>query len=104
MNTDDIILIGLISGETVIGQTGQQESGNSIHLTKPVQIVQMADEKTDRMVPAMVPYAPFAEKGEILVSPTAIAYIAVPKTKLAEEYKTMLSPIIQPNKSIITTA
>jgi hypothetical protein len=104
MNTDNIILIGMVTGETVIGQSSDQQSGNSIHLTKPVQIVQMADEKTDRMVPAMVPYAPFAEKGEILVSPTAIAYIAVPKGKLAEEYQQMLSPIITPQKSIIAAA
>ena len=104
MNEDNIILIGLTSGETVLGQSSSEQSGNSIHLTKPVQIVQMADEKNDRMVPAMVPYAPFAEKGEILLSPTAIAYIAVPKTKLAEEYKSMLSPIITPSKSIIATA
>jgi hypothetical protein len=104
MNTDNIILIGLTSGATVIGKSSDEQSGNSIHLTKPVQIVQMADEKNDRMVPAMVPFAPFAEKGEILVSPTAIEYIAVPKTKLAEEYLAMLSPIITPPKSIITAA
>jgi hypothetical protein len=104
MSNDNIILIGMASGATVVGQSSEEQSHNSIHLTNPVMIVQMADEKNDRMTAAMVPYAPYADNGEIIISPTAIEYIAVPKTALADQYRTMLTGIITPSKSIITAA
>src|SRR5437764_15427870 len=107
MDADNIMLIGLASGAVIVAEATGNE-GNSMHLKMPRAFVQVADEKTDTMRHALVPYAPLAEEEQVLLSATSIEYIAVPKAALKEQYEAIVrqqeTGIITPNKSIITSA
>lgn len=105
MDADNITLIGLASGAVLVAEV-TANPGNSMQLTVPLALVQVADQQTDRMRHALVPYAPAAEEDTILLSATAIEYVAVPKAALKEQYAAIIrhreTGIITPQQSIIT--
>jgi hypothetical protein len=105
MDANNIMLIGLASGAVLVAEAVGNE-GNSMQLNTPLALVQVADEKADRMRHALVPYAPAAEGDSILLSATAIEYISVPKAALKEQYAAIIrqreTGIITPPQSIIT--
>lgn len=89
MDANNIMLIGLASGAVVVAEVLGNE-GNSMQLNHTRAFVQVADEQNNRMTNALVPFAPLAENDQILVSATAIEYIAVPKTALKDQYEAMV--------------
>jgi hypothetical protein len=105
MDANNIMLIGLASGAVLVAEATGNE-GNSMQLTVPLALVQVADEKTDRTRHALVPYAPAAQDGQILLSATAIEYLGVPLQALKDQYEAIVrqreTGIVTPNKSIIT--
>jgi hypothetical protein len=98
--SESIRLVKLTSGEEIICELVQDESGN-VNVLNPcfIQIMDAGNKVERKATMKFVPYAPYAKDKRLVLSEWV--WVAEPINEIADSYKRIFSPIILPDSQII---
>jgi hypothetical protein len=103
-----IQVIKLITGEEIIAKVTdiQIEGRDLIQVNQPAIIILMPnDDNPNQAQIGLAPWVPYAENATAHIMPAAVTAVVNPKKELIVEYEKLYgtnSPIITPNKEIVT--
>lgn len=95
---EEYIFVKLISGDEIIGQSGDGHTEHEVHLEKPMVLYPASQNQLG--IGYLLPYTKIKDLG-VDINRSCISIITEPTDALVEEYKKATSPIIRPNLSLV---
>jgi hypothetical protein len=92
---DNVKLIRMVSGEEVIAKVLDETQDGGLVLKNPCILLPAGQGRL-----ALVPWMPYAETENMEVPSKVVAFQVTPKIDLVNEYNTMNSGLIVPDKSV----